>query len=64
MRWVGLGTLLVCSILNIVCDLGGVNCLIGVRSALHAALSKRGYEPKQLDPWYFPSVEEYSSVST
>lgn len=35
----------------------------GVRSAIHATLKRRGYDPVPLDPWYFPSAEEYKSVS-
>jgi len=34
----------------------------GVRSAIHRVLNKRGYDPKALDPWYFPSVAEYTKL--
>jgi hypothetical protein len=37
--------------------------MIGVRSAIWQALKKRGVDPKPLDPWYFPRVEEYTKVS-
>jgi hypothetical protein len=45
-------------------EMGGFTNCIGVRSALHHALRKRGYNPVQLDPWYFPSDAEYRKVST
>ena len=31
-----------------------------VRSALHEALRRRGIDPLGLDPWYFPSPEDFS----
>ena len=34
----------------------------GIRSTLRLVLERRGYDPKTLDPWYFPSPEEYSKV--
>ncbi|KAJ7366554.1 S-adenosyl-L-methionine-dependent methyltransferase [Mycena albidolilacea] len=40
---------------------GAMNC-IGLRSALHRALKSRGYDPIALDPWFFPSVEEYTKL--
>ncbi|KAJ6511978.1 S-adenosyl-L-methionine-dependent methyltransferase [Mycena vitilis] len=40
---------------------GALNC-IGIRSALHRALKSRGYDPVGLDPWFFPSVEEYTKL--
>ncbi|KAJ7645640.1 S-adenosyl-L-methionine-dependent methyltransferase [Mycena polygramma] len=47
---------------------GALNCigkaklLSGIRSALHRALKSRGYDPVALDPWFFPSVEEYTKL--
>ena len=38
--------------------------VLGIRLALHSVLERRGYEPGFLDPWFFPSTEEYSKVST
>ena len=35
----------------------------GVRSAIHRVLRERGYDPESLDPWYFPSMEDYVKVS-
>lgn len=45
-----------------VAEMGGYMNCVGVRSALHQVLLKREYDPKALDPWYFPSVEEYSHL--
>jgi trans-aconitate methyltransferase len=33
-----------------------------VRSALHEALLRRGMDPLAVDPWYFPSAEDFSSL--
>ncbi|KAG8985159.1 hypothetical protein FRB90_004901 [Tulasnella sp. 427] len=40
---------------------GYLNC-VGLRGAIHSVLRKRGYDPKKLDPWYFPSVQDYQSL--
>ncbi|KAM6494122.1 S-adenosyl-L-methionine-dependent methyltransferase [Amanita muscaria] len=40
-------------------EMGGFMNCIGVRSALHRVLKERGYDPDALDPWYFPSMEDY-----
>ncbi|TFK48624.1 S-adenosyl-L-methionine-dependent methyltransferase [Heliocybe sulcata] len=40
-------------------EFGGFGNCVGVRSAMHAVLRRRGYDPQQLDPWFFPSVEDY-----
>lgn len=37
--------------------------IAGVRIALHHAARKRGLDPEEMDPWYFPTVEEYQTVS-
>jgi hypothetical protein len=29
---------------------------------LHDALRKRGIDPTSIDPWYYPSVEEYTKL--
>ncbi|CAL1713411.1 unnamed protein product [Somion occarium] len=43
-------------------EMGGfLNC-VGVRSALHEVLRKHDYNPTELDPWYFPTVEEYRDL--
>lgn len=35
----------------------------GIRSHLHRIMIERGIDPVPLDPWYFPSDEEYREVS-
>ncbi|ESK91259.1 methyltransferase type 11 [Moniliophthora roreri MCA 2997] len=43
-------------------EMGGwMNCT-GVRSALHLVMKRRGYNSAELDPWFFPSPEEYSKL--
>ena len=44
---------------RIVGEMGGFMNCIGVRSAVHRVLRDRGYDPEDLDPWYFPSMEDY-----
>lgn len=40
-----------------------ITCLfVGVRSCLHTVLREQGHDPRNRDPWYFPSPEEYSRV--
>ena len=34
-------------------------CVSIIRSAIHSALSRRDIAPTLLDPWYFPTEEEY-----
>lgn len=42
------------------CRMGGhLNC-VGIRSALSVALTRRGLYASQVDPWYFPTAQEYS----
>lgn len=38
-----------------------MNC-IGVRSALHSALSKYGVDPNMVDPWFFPTPNQYATL--
>jgi trans-aconitate methyltransferase len=33
-----------------------------VRSALHQTLRRRGIDPLAIDPWYFPSAEDFSNL--
>jgi trans-aconitate methyltransferase len=42
-----------------VAECGGHGNISHIRAALYAALENRGIDPRPLDPWYFPSVEEY-----
>ncbi|KDQ62244.1 hypothetical protein JAAARDRAFT_54221 [Jaapia argillacea MUCL 33604] len=43
-------------------EMGGFSNCVGVRSALHHVLRGRGHDPVILDPWYFPSVEDYRTL--
>ncbi|KAF8654620.1 hypothetical protein AX16_003531 [Volvariella volvacea WC 439] len=44
---------------RLVVEMGGFMNCIGARSAIHHVLRTRGYDPVALDPWYFPSMEDY-----
>lgn len=44
-------------------EMGGYMNCVGVRSHLHRILQERGYNPVPLDPWYFPTDDEYREVS-
>jgi trans-aconitate methyltransferase len=43
-------------------EFGGKGNVATIRSALHAALVRRGIEPAPVDPWYYPSPQEYSQL--
>ncbi|KAH8077023.1 S-adenosyl-L-methionine-dependent methyltransferase [Cristinia sonorae] len=45
-----------------VAEMGGFMNCVGVRSAIHTVLTRRGYDGRQRDPWYFPSVEGYRQL--
>jgi trans-aconitate methyltransferase len=45
-------------------EFGGKGNVATIRSALHRALQKEGIEPGTVDPWYYPSPEEYSQLLT
>jgi trans-aconitate methyltransferase len=45
-------------------EFGGQGNVETIRAALHAALRKRGIDPWKIDPWYYPSPEEYSELLT
>ncbi|MFZ1415200.1 MAG: methyltransferase domain-containing protein [Defluviicoccus sp.] len=40
-------------------EMGGLGNVAAVRAALCRALEEDGIDAAQLDPWYFPSAEEY-----
>ena len=42
-----------------VAEMGGHGCVDRIRSALHAALGRRSVDPATVDPWYFPTPEDY-----
>jgi len=43
-------------------EFGGKGNVAKIRSALHAGLEKRAIDPMLIDPWYYPSAEEYSEL--
>lgn len=43
-------------------EFGGEGNVEKIRSALHGALRSRSIDPGMVDPWYYPSVEEYSRL--
>jgi trans-aconitate methyltransferase len=45
-------------------EFGGEGNVDGIRSALHAGLRRRGIDPWTVDPWYYPSAEQYSQLLT
>jgi trans-aconitate methyltransferase len=45
-------------------EFGGKANVETIRAALHAALRARGIDPWSLDPWYYPSPEEYGELLT
>jgi trans-aconitate methyltransferase len=42
-----------------VAEMGGHACVARVRAAIGRALARRGLAIEALDPWYFPTAEEY-----
>ncbi|KAJ7081375.1 S-adenosyl-L-methionine-dependent methyltransferase [Mycena belliarum] len=47
---------------RLVVEMGGAMNCIGIRGALHRAVKSRGQDPLPLDPWFFPSVEDYTKL--
>ncbi|KAJ7695725.1 S-adenosyl-L-methionine-dependent methyltransferase [Mycena rosella] len=47
---------------RLVVEMGGAMNCIGIRSALHRVVRAHGHDPAPLDPWFFPSVEDYSKL--
>lgn len=43
-------------------EFGGQGNVKTIRAALHAILRQRGIDPWKVDPWYYPSVAEYSGL--
>ena len=41
-------------------ELGGHGCVQTIKSALEAALRRRGVDPATANPWYFPTAEDYT----
>lgn len=45
-------------------EFGGQGNVENIRSALHAGLRARGIDPWTVDPWYYPSADEFSRLLT
>jgi trans-aconitate methyltransferase len=45
-------------------ELGGKGNVRTIHAALYAGLRRHGLDPLTVDPWYYPSVEEYSQLLT
>lgn len=43
-------------------ELGGKGNVETIRRALHDALRRRSIDPLEVDPWYFPSAEDYERL--
>jgi SAM-dependent methyltransferase len=44
-----------------VAEFGGYGCVEKIKRALIASLAGRGIDGERLNPWYFPTVEDYSA---
>jgi trans-aconitate methyltransferase len=44
-----------------VAEFGGAGCVLSIREAFQLALGQRGVDAHTLDPWYFPTAEEYAA---
>ena len=42
-------------------EFGGHGCVAKIKRALIAALARRGIDGELLNPWYFPTVEDYKA---
>jgi SAM-dependent methyltransferase len=42
-----------------VAEMGGDGCVAKIKAALVDALARRGIEGEALNPWYFPTVDDY-----
>ncbi len=42
-------------------EMGGHGCVAKIKAALMAALTRRGLDGEAANPWYFPTVEDYSA---
>lgn len=41
--------------------MGGHGCIRTIAAAIHAELARRGIDGQRLNPWYFPTAEEYGA---
>ncbi len=47
-----------------VAEMGGHGCVEAIKTALIEALKRRGVDGQTANPWYFPTVEDYSTRLT
>jgi trans-aconitate methyltransferase len=47
-----------------VAEFGGQGNVARIRDAIHRALEHRGIPAAEVDPWHFPSADEYSALLT
>ena len=47
-----------------VAELGGHGCVAKIKKALVEALNRRGIDGEAAVPWYFPTVEDYSHLTS
>lgn len=45
-----------------VAEFGGAGNIATVRAAIHARIAEYGHDPVALDPWYYPTREQYGAV--
>jgi SAM-dependent methyltransferase len=44
-----------------VAECGGYDCVATIAKALYAALKRHGIDGDTVNPWYFPTIEDYKS---
>ncbi|KJA21142.1 hypothetical protein HYPSUDRAFT_42244 [Hypholoma sublateritium FD-334 SS-4] len=47
---------------RIVAEMGGFMNVVGLRGMLHEVIRSTGRDPEALDPWFFPSPEDYEKL--
>ena len=47
---------------RIIGEFGGFMNCSAIRSALHQVVRERGHDPTLMDPWYFPTTDEYREL--
>ncbi|RXK37359.1 hypothetical protein M231_05346 [Tremella mesenterica] len=43
-------------------EFGGFGNTVGVRASIHRVLRNKNIDPVPLDPWYFPTVQQYTDL--
>ena len=47
---------------RLVAEFGGFGCVDSVRKALATVLAEYGVDANNFNPWYFPTIEEYTNL--